>query len=198
MSLRIISGAHKGKRISAPKKLPVRPTTDMAKESLFNILNNQFYFDEVKVLDLFSGTGNISYEFSSRGCTDIIAVDSSKACVSFIDKMSDEMESTGLFPVLSDVKTFVLKDFNSYDIIFADPPYDFEDYEELINLIFEKKLLKKEGLLIMEHQTRSDLSHIPNFQSSRKYGNVRFSFFENPENDSNQNGTENSENPEIS
>lgn len=181
MSLRIISGAHKGRRISAPKKLPVRPTTDMAKESLFNILNNRFYFDEIKVLDLFSGTGNISYEFSSRGCTDIIAVDSSKPCITFIDKMTDEMKTTGLFPVLSDVLNFLTRDFNTYDLIFADPPYDFEGYEELINLIFEKKMLKEDGLLIMEHQTRSDLSHLANFDSSRKYGNVRFSFFENPE-----------------
>ncbi len=185
MSLRIISGAHKGRRISAPKKLPVRPTTDMAKESLFNILNNRFYFDEIKALDLFSGTGNISYELSSRGCTDVIAVDSSKACVSFIDKMSDELSTTGLFPVLSDVHHFLSRDFNKYDLIFADPPYDFEQYDELINLIFEKKMLKEDGLLVMEHQTRSDLSHLDNFESSRKYGNVRFSFFENPENPEN-------------
>lgn len=181
MSLRIISGAHKGKRISAPKKLPVRPTTDMAKESLFNILNNRFYFDEIKVLDLFSGTGNISYEFSSRGCKDIIAVDSSKPCISFIDKMSDEMATTGLFAVLSDVQNFLTRDFNKYDLIFADPPYDFEDYENLIALIFKKEMLKENGVLVMEHQTRSDLSHLPNFDSSRKYGNVRFSFFEYPE-----------------
>lgn len=185
MSLRIISGSHKGRRISAPKKLPVRPTTDMAKESLFNILNNRFYFDEIKALDLFSGTGNISYELSSRGCTDIIAVDSSKPCVSFIDKMSDELGTTGLFPVLSDVHNFLTRDFNKYDLIFADPPYDFEHYDELIDLIFEKGMLKEDGLLVMEHQTRSDLSHLANFESSRKYGNVRFSFFEIPENQEN-------------
>lgn len=181
MSIRIISGQHRGKRISAPKKLPVRPTTDMAKESLFNILNNHFYFDEIKALDLFSGTGNIAYELSSRGCEDVIAVDSSKLCVSFIDKISDEINSTGLFPVLDDVFNFLKRDFNSYDLIFADPPYDFEQYEEIVDTVFAKKMLKEDGMLVLEHQERKDLSNLLNFESSRKYGNVRFSFFRFPE-----------------
>lgn len=183
MSIRIISGQHRGKRISAPKKLPVRPTTDMAKESLFNILNNNFYFDEIKALDLFSGTGNISYELSSRGCKDIIAVDSSKLCVNFINKMSDEMNTTGLFPVTSDVFEFLKRDFNKYDLIFADPPYDFEEYKQIVDCVFSKSFLKDGGMLVIEHQMRKDLSDLENFQSSRKYGNVRFSFFGIEENE---------------
>jgi 16S rRNA (guanine(966)-N(2))-methyltransferase RsmD len=178
MSLRIISGQYRGKRITAPKKLPVRPTTDMAKESLFNILNNSFYFDEIKALDLFSGTGNISYELASRGCTDIIAVDSSRPCVNFIDKTSDELNTTGLFPVLSDVIEFLKRDINQYDLIFADPPYEYEEYDKLVDLVFTRKLLKEGGVLVLEHQSRSDLSELPHYQSSRKYGNVKFSFFE--------------------
>lgn len=178
MSIRIISGQYRGKRISAPKKLPVRPTTDMAKESLFNILNNRFYFDEIKALDLFSGTGNIAYELASRGCTDIIAVDNSKLCINFIDKISDELNTTGLFPVLDSVLDFLKRDYNKYDLIFADPPYDFEQYDEIVELVMEKEMLKEDGVLILEHQSRSDLSDLPGFESSRKYGNVRFSFFE--------------------
>ncbi len=175
--IRIISGKYRGKRLLAPKNLPVRPTTDMAKESLFNILNNHFYFDEIKALDLFSGTGNIAYELASRGCTDIIAVDSSKLCIRFIDKTTDLLQTTGLFPVQSDVFGFIDRDFNSYDLIFADPPYDFEHYDQLVDKIFLKKMLREEGLLVVEHQVRSDLSELPYFQSTRKYGNVRFSFF---------------------
>lgn len=174
---RIISGKFRGKRITAPKNLPVRPTTDMAKESLFNILNNQFYFEDIKALDLFAGTGNISYELSSRGCEDITAVDSNKLCVRFIDKTTDDMQTTGLFPVHSEVMSFLQRDFNKYDLIFADPPYEYEDYEKLADLIFFKNLLQDDGILVIEHSVYSDLSHITHFQSTRKYGNVRFSFF---------------------
>lgn len=176
---RIISGKFRGKHIKAPKNLPTRPTTDMAKESLFNILNNQFYFDEIKVLDLFSGTGNIAYEFASRGCEHIIAVDSAHACVQFIDKMSDEMQITGLFPVRSDVWQYLDREYNKYDLIFADPPFEFspEEYEKLVDKIFFKNLLAKDGLVVIEHQERISLEAVEHYSHDRKYGNLRFSFF---------------------
>jgi 16S rRNA (guanine966-N2)-methyltransferase len=177
---RIISGKYRGKRIAAPKNLPTRPTTDMAKESLFNILNNRFYFDELKCLDLFAGTGNISYELASRGCEHIVAVDSSHACVKFIDKISDELNTTGLFPVKSDVYEYLDREYNKFDLIFADPPFEFDEkaYEKLIDKVFFKNLLAEDGLLVVEHQERMKLDHLDNFVEDRKYGNLRFSFFE--------------------
>jgi 16S rRNA (guanine(966)-N(2))-methyltransferase RsmD len=131
--MRIISGKYKGKRLTAPKKLPVRPTTDFAKEALFNILNNNYYFDEVILLDLFSGTGNISYEFASRGCNEITAVDINFGCVQFIDKTAKEL-SFSINAIKRDVFKFLEKARVKANIVFADPPYDFsnEQFEKII------------------------------------------------------------------
>lgn len=176
--MRIISGTYKGRRITAPKKLPVRPTTDMAKEGLFNILNNHFYFDEISVLDLFSGTGNISYEFASRGTSEITAVDSDYGCIQFIEKTSEELEM-GISTLKSDVFSFLEKTGLKADIIFADPPYnmDLEDFENIAKIVFERNLLKQEGQLIIEHAKQMNLSHLENFNNQRKYGGSVFSFF---------------------
>ncbi|MCK0162041.1 RsmD family RNA methyltransferase [Allomuricauda sp. F6463D] len=177
--MRIISGKYKGKRLTAPKKLPVRPTTDMAKEALFNILNNRFYFDELKVLDLFSGTGNISYEFASRGAKKITAVDGHQGCVGYISKTAQELD----FPIStikSDVYKFLQRTSEKFDLIFADPPYGF-DHEQFLNIadiVFEKELLLSEGLLIVEHSEQTNLSEYPKFSEQRKYGGSIFSFFE--------------------
>ena len=119
--MRIISGTFKGRRITAPKKLPVRPTTDMAKESLFNILNNRFYFDEVSVLDLFSGTGNISYEFASRGTENVTSVDANYGCVQFINKTAEEFEMS-IQTIKSDFFKFLENHTLQYSLFFADPP----------------------------------------------------------------------------
>ena len=121
--MRIISGKHKGRRITAPKNLPVRPTTDMSKESLFNILNNHFNFNGLKVLDLFSGTGNISYEFASRGAGPITSVDGDMGCVNFIKKTATELD-LDISAIKSDVFSFLERNKTTYDIIFADPPYN--------------------------------------------------------------------------
>ncbi|TAI48319.1 RsmD family RNA methyltransferase [Flagellimonas allohymeniacidonis] len=177
--MRIISGIYKGKRLTAPKKLPVRPTTDMAKEGLFNILNNRFDFDTIEVLDLFAGTGNISFEFASRGVKTITAVDSYSGCVQYISKVSKELN----FPIQtikSDVYKYLERTQNKVDFIFADPPYDFEpsQFEKLANLVFDKDILDSEGLLVVEHSTQTDLSLHPKFVESRKYGGNVFSFFE--------------------
>lgn len=179
--MRIISGLHKGKRLTAPKKLPVRPTTDMAKEALFNILNNRYYFNEISVLDLFAGTGNISYEFASRGTEQISAIDSDYGCIKFIT-ITSQILDMGITALKSDVFSYLKKSKVKADIIFADPPYDmaYEDFESIPALVFENDLLLDNGSLIIEHASQMDLSHIANFMEKRKYGGSVFSFFGNP------------------
>lgn len=176
--MRIISGQHKGRRITAPKKLPIRPTTDFAKEALFNIINNRFHFKNLEVLDLFSGSGNISYEFGSRGSGPITSVDANFDCVKFIKKTADELE-LNITPVKSDVFKYLEKAPIKADIIFADPPYDLDvaTLQNIVAITFERELLKEEGVLIIEHSKRLDLSKTPHFEEIRKYGNSVFSFF---------------------
>ncbi len=176
--MRIISGTYKGRRLTAPKNLPVRPTTDFAKEALFNILRVRYYFEELTVLDLFSGTGNISFEFASRGVPTITSVDEHHGCIQFINKISQEFE----FPITtikSDVKKYLEKATGKFDIIFADPPYDFTEValRGLSEEIFNNSLLNPEGLLIIEHAKQNDLSSFPHFVEARKYGSSVFSFF---------------------
>ena len=177
--MRIISGKYKGRRITAPKKLPVRPTTDMAKESLFNILNNQYYFDEISVLDLFSGTGNISYEFASRGTEQLLAVDHDFGCIRFINETSDSFDMP-IQTIKSNVFKFLEKSKQQHNIIFADPPYNFsiEEFSKIPKLVFANNLLEEEGLLIVEHSKHTDLSEIENYVYSKSYGGNVFSFFE--------------------
>ena len=176
--MRIISGTHKGRRITAPRQLPVRPTTDMAKEALFNILHHSYYFEELSVLDLYAGTGNISYEFASRGCDNIISVDSSHHCIRFIEATSKAME----FPI-SAIKAEVLDYLGrgslKFDIIFADPPYDkpLEEFLRIRELVYEKEMLLEGGVLIIEHSKHTDLSNEEHFEQSRRYGGSIFSFF---------------------
>ncbi|HSP11830.1 MAG TPA: 16S rRNA (guanine(966)-N(2))-methyltransferase RsmD [Salegentibacter sp.] len=177
--MRIISGKNKGKRLTAPKKLPVRPTTDMAKEALFNILNNRFNLNGIAILDLFSGTGNIAYEFASRGASQITAVDENFDCIKFIKKTSEELDMN-INVIKSDVYKYLEKAPIKSDIIFADPPYDFEPeaFQKIISLVFEKGLLNEDGTLILEHSKHTDLSETPHFTEARKYGSSAFSFFE--------------------
>ncbi|RNC87171.1 MAG: 16S rRNA (guanine(966)-N(2))-methyltransferase RsmD [Winogradskyella sp.] len=178
--MRIISGEYKGRKIVAPKQLPVRPTTDMAKEALFNILNNHYYFDEVSVLDLFAGTGNISYEFASRGSETILAVDANIGCIKFINKTADSFDMA-IMTVRSDVFKFLEKAKEKHTIIFADPPYDFDvsEFEKIPELVFQNNLLETDGLLIVEHSKHTKLDHMDNFSYSKSYGGNSFSFFEN-------------------
>jgi 16S rRNA (guanine966-N2)-methyltransferase len=177
--MRIISGKHKSKRITAPKKLPVRPTTDMAKEALFNILNNKCYFEDISLLDLFAGTGNISYEFASRGTKNIVSVDADYGCIKFIDKISMELDF-GISTIKSDVFSFLEKSTLKVDIIFADPPYDLstEDFAKIPELVFKNKMLFDDGMLIIEHSKHTDLSLLDHFSNQRRYGGSIFSFFE--------------------
>ncbi|WP_298901555.1 RsmD family RNA methyltransferase [uncultured Psychroserpens sp.] len=177
--MRIISGQYKGRRITAPKKLPVRPTTDMAKESLFNILNNNFYFDEISVLDLFAGTGNISYEFASRGTKYITAVDGHYPCIKFINETAQAFEMQ-ISTIKSDVFKFLEKTKQQHTVIFADPPYDFplEEFAKIPALVFQNELLEDDGLLIVEHSKHTDLSELKHYAYSKGYGGNMFSFFE--------------------
>lgn len=175
--MRIVSGSHRGRTIHPPRNLPVRPTTDFAKESLFNILNNHIDYDGMKVLDLFCGTGNISYEFLSRGCSDITCVDTSYACCEFVKKTIEDLKFPKSKVIKADVFSFLKNNMERYDLIFADPPYDMEKTDQIAHLIFEKGLLNPEGWLIIEHGPKTDLSAIPGFSEKRVYGNVNFSFF---------------------
>ncbi|TFG75615.1 MAG: methyltransferase domain-containing protein [Flavobacteriales bacterium] len=177
--MRIISGQHKGRRIMAPKRLPVRPTSDMAKEALFNILNNQIDFEGISVLDLFSGTGNISYEFASRGAAQVTAVDIDPGCAAFTARTAKELEMP-INAIKNDVFKHLERTGIKADIIFVDPPYNigFESFVKVPKLVFQNNLLNKEGLLIIEHSDKTDLSNEAYFKNFRKYGGSVFSFFQ--------------------
>jgi 16S rRNA (guanine966-N2)-methyltransferase len=175
--MRIISGKYRGRQIHTPNNLPVRPTTDFAKESLFNVLNNLVDFEEITVLDLFAGTGNISYEFFSRGAKKITAVEIDRKCADFIEKTCRLLTADCLTVFRSDAFQFLKHPFGTFDIIFADPPYQMENINEIPDLIFQSQILNEEGLFILEHSKRHDFSKHSFFYQHRKYGNVNYSFF---------------------
>jgi len=175
--LRIISGKNKRRKIVAPSNLPVRPTTDMAKESLFNILNNQIDYSQTKVLDLFAGTGNISFEFASRGCPEIIAVDINKLCIAFIKQTAEKLDYPMLTALQSEYISFLSRTNRKWDLIFADPPYGMENTDKLPREIFNNGLLNADGILIIEHDKHLDFTSYKELFDHRKYGKVNFSFF---------------------
>ena len=177
--MRIISGKYKGRRIFPPKGLPVRPTTDMSKEALFNVLNNHFSFEGLKILDLFAGTGNISFEFASRGSSPITSVDADFGCVKFIKQVAAEYDFN-IAATKSDVFKFLERNNATYDIIFADPPYalDQKTFEKIILLVFEKNMLHEDGMMVIEHSKYTKLDHLIYFSFKKSYGGSIFSFFE--------------------
>jgi 16S rRNA (guanine966-N2)-methyltransferase len=176
--MRIIGGILKGLRLNPPTNLPVRPTTDLAKEALFNILLNKIEFEDIKVLDLFSGTGNISLEFASRGASEVVAVDRSIQCIHYLNDTSRQHKLTQIKTFKADVLKYLQIETEQYDVIFADPPYDLNQIPEIPKIIFEKNLLLPGGLLIVEHQSLQNLSNHPAFVEQRKYGHSSFSFFQ--------------------
>ncbi|MFN3556407.1 MAG: RsmD family RNA methyltransferase [Bacteroidales bacterium] len=184
--MRIIGGKNQRKQIIAPAKLPVRPTTDMAKEALFNILNNHFDFEQLHVLDLFAGTGNISYEFASRGAQQIIAVDINHHCTGFIRKTAEELGFDQLKVVRADSFQFLGICKVKFDVVFADPPYDLKDIAEIPRRVFEASILNPGAWLVLEHGEHMNLTHLPFFAEKRKYGKVHFSFFHQPVSDEDQ------------
>lgn len=176
-SLRIIGGEKGGIIIHAPANLPVRPTTDRAKESLFNILHNHFDLDNIKALDLFSGTGNMAYEFASRGAQQVVSVDINFNCYNFIKQSKIKMGFNNLEVLKADVFKYLQKCEDSFDIIFADAPYDLAKIPEIPNLVLDKNMLNPGGWLIVEHGSELDLSKHPRIKEVRKYGQSTFSIF---------------------
>jgi 16S rRNA (guanine966-N2)-methyltransferase len=160
-----------------PKGLPVRPTTDFAKTALFNILNNRIDFEETKVLDLFAGTGSISFEFISRGCAKVVAVDKDFGCIRFIKETIEKLDLAGMQANKADVFGFIKTYSGNFDLIFCDPPYDLDKLPSIPDAVFETNLLAPDGLLIVEHSTRVDFSAHTRFTEQRSYGKVNFSFF---------------------
>lgn len=175
--MRIISGTHRGRNIRPPKNLPVRPTTDKAKEGLFNILQNRVDFEALDVLDLFCGTGNISFEFASRGANAITSVDQNFRCIGFVKSTFKELGFEPVQTFRTDCLSFVSSTNKRWDIVFADPPYDYLKYELFVSTILNRKLVKDDGILIVEHPEEVILNTIPFYSDTRKYGRVHFSFF---------------------
>lgn len=177
--MRIIGGKFKSRRFNPPaKNWRTRPTTDYAKEGLFNILMNQIDFESTKVLDLFCGTGNIAYECVSRGSTDVTCVDKFYGCIKFIKETAEALKlDNELLAVKSDVFKFIKNCDETYGFIFADPPYAIPEVATLPDLIFEQGLLTDEGSFVLEHGAQHNFEAHPNFDFSRRYGDSLFSFF---------------------
>lgn len=176
--MRIVGGELRGRRYSPPKSFNGRPTTDFAKEGLMNILQNHLEFDGLSFLDLFSGTGAISYEFLSRGTEDIIAIDASIVHVNYVNKMFREFDAKKARCIKKDSFQFLLKTELTFDVIFADPPFDLDRLADIPQLVFDQGVLNEDGLLILEHSKEHLFDQHPNFVKEKKYGHVRFSFFE--------------------
>lgn len=176
--MRIISGKFKGRRIQASSKITARPTTDFAKEGLFNLLNNRIDFEGIRMLDLFAGTGGIGIECISRACREVVAVELNDKHGAFIHKVCSELKIDNYFLHKADVFRFIPVCHSKFDLIFADPPYDLEKLTTLPDLIFGHDLLEENGLFILEHGAKHQFDTHPNFLFHRKYGNVNFSFFE--------------------
>ena len=160
-----------------PRQFRSRPTTDFAKENLFNIISNYFDFEEINVLDLFAGTGSISFEFASRGCGDIDLVEADRRICIFISKVIADLDTNAINLLHEDAFKYIRNCIKAYDIVFADPPYDLPQLEDIPSLIFENDLLKGDGWFIFEHSRKQDFSALPECFDTRVYGGVNFSFF---------------------
>ena len=175
--MRVVAGTHRSRQFNIPKNLGIRPTTDFAKEALFNILQNRIDFERMNMLDLFGGSGSISYEFASRGCAEIISIEKNPNCCNFIKKIAKEFNFTNIRIMNMDVFKFLSLCSDTYDIIFADPPFKLENIERIPVLVFEKNLLKENGILIVEHPADVNFSGVSQLRETREYGTVNFSIF---------------------
>lgn len=177
--MRIIAGRFKGRRFNPPaKNWPTRPTTDISKEGLFNILNNRIDFESVSMLDLFGGTGNHSYEFISRGCEDVTYVDKFSGCIQFVKKTAKELGIGNQINIIkSDVFKFLKNNNRQYDYIFAGPPYPLPTLDTIPDVIFEQNALSEDGLFVLEHNSNHDFKRHPKYREERNYGTTIFSFF---------------------
>lgn len=175
--MRIISGKYKSRRFSPPKNFPSRPTTDSAKEGLFNILANRLYIEDADVLDMFAGTGNISLEFLSREANSVLSIDSHFVSFKYMKKAMNEIGADNWKVIKNDVFKYVPKLDRQFDIVFADPPFGLKNIYDIPALVLDSTLLKDDGLLIIEHGRETDFSKTAHFESQRNYGGVNFSFF---------------------
>lgn len=176
--MRIISGSHKGRKIRPPANLKARPTTDQAREGLFNILTNQFDFSLLNVADLFAGTGAVSYEFSSRGANQVFCIEKNAIHHQFIKQTIRELELSNIRLFRNDAFKAVKKlPTNTFDIVFADPPFDMPDKEKLIAQVIDTDLLKTDGFFILEHSDKEFFNRNAHYRETRRYGKVCFSFF---------------------
>ena len=175
--MRIISGKYRGRTIVPPRNLRARPTTDFAKENLFNVLGNLVDFEELDVLDLFSGTGSISYEFASRDARSVTSVEVNSVHHNFIRQTARDLKFENFFAVKANVFLYLKSCTKKFDLIFSDAPYDLEGLEEIVPLVLDSEILREEGIFIFEHSEKYDFSNHPNFWQLRSYGSVQFSMF---------------------
>jgi 16S rRNA (guanine(966)-N(2))-methyltransferase RsmD len=175
--MRIIAGNLRGRRLNPPQNLPVRPTTDMARESLFNILNNYVDYEDCSVMDLFAGTGAVSLEFVSRGAKEVTSVDINAQCTDFIKQSAQQFGIRNLHVVRADVFDLMKRLNRKFDIVFADPPYALEGLATLPDMIFERQALTDDGIFILEHPREFSFEEHPHFWQHRNYGKVNFTFF---------------------
>lgn len=175
--MRIISGRYRGRTIVPPRNLRARPTTDFAKENLFNVLTNLVDFEELDVLDLFSGTGSISYEFASREARSVTSVEVNCVHHNFIRQTARDLKFENFYAVKANAFLYLKSCTKQFDLIFSDAPYDLEGSDEVVRLVFERDLLREDGILIFEHSKEQDFSNHENFWQLRSYGSVQFSFF---------------------
>ena len=178
--MRIISGKFKGRRLTAPKSIPARPTTDYAKESLFNILQHEISWPDISMLDLFAGIGGISIEAISRGAKTVLSLDNNYHSIRWISQMSKDLNINNLKAIKADAQSWLNQNERQFDLVFADPPYEYDQYERLITSVLEKVLMN-EGLFILEHRQNISFEEHANFAQDRKYGEVKFTFFRNKE-----------------
>lgn len=175
--MRIISGKYKGRAIAPPRNLRARPTTDFAKENLFNVLGNLVDFEECDVLDLFAGTGSISYEFASRGARSVTSVEINPVHYNFIRQTAHQLGCEHFYPVKANAFLYLKSCTKQFDIVFSDAPYDLEGSEAIVDLVLDGDLLREEGIFIFEHSKSMDFSQRKEFWQLRSYGSVQFSFF---------------------
>lgn len=179
--MRIIRGKYGKRRFDVPKNITARPTTDFARENIFNVLENMVDFEGMRALDLFAGTGAISFEFVSRECSEVTAVEMANTQANFIKSVKQKLSADNLRVIKGDVFKFVETCSNKFDIIFADPPYDHPRFGEIPSLILNSQMIKPGTLVIVEHSRDYDFSELPHFSEQRTYGSVNFSLFQIPE-----------------
>ncbi|MGK6351396.1 RsmD family RNA methyltransferase [Parapedobacter sp. DT-150] len=176
--MRIIGGTHGGLRLHPPPTLPVRPTTDIAKEALFNVLQNRIDFEGIAALDLFSGTGNIAFELASRGAAAVTAVDIHFKCVQYIKATAEKLKLSAINAMKADVLKFIPACNDQFDLVFIDPPYDLPQLPQLPGQVISDGLLKPGGLLVLEHASTRKIETQPHWVETRKYGYSSFSFYQ--------------------